>query len=189
MPKCTHAMTPFTKGEASTGYMLLAAAKPLPIVLKASSSIVVTDSTRQRRVAAASRWHKARVAAALAAGLEAPPKPPVSVGQVGLVDVRHAHRGELDLVSASYRTYGASELLRFVYQMCAKQLKWSEFQKLYDESKVRAPPSTVLKVLYPKGQAEKKIALLKQQGMMAMGAPRKVLGSQFSLSPPLLSLL
>ena len=68
-----YAMTAWTKGAASDGYKELVGTTPLPIVLKPASNVVVTDSQRQRRLAAASRWYKVRKAAALAVGSDALP--------------------------------------------------------------------------------------------------------------------
>eukprot|EP00966_Prymnesium_polylepis_P003546 81061-Prymnesium_polylepis.1 len=94
-PQRTLVLTKFAKGEASTAYEELSQAKPLPIVLKSPSSAVVTDSQRQRRLAIASRWFKARKAAALAAGQSAPPPPTSSLALAGPVQARAPRRGEI----------------------------------------------------------------------------------------------
>ena len=182
-PPRKYAMTAWSRGEASDGYVELAKVVPLAIVLKPDSKAVVTDSQRQRQRAAASRWNKARKAAALAAGSGAPMPLPVSTVLDGKLVVRHPRRGELDHVEAAYRTYEVSELLYLVNKIRSKELKFTEMAKLYDDSKHRVPPSVVGKILYPKGKAEAKILALEQKGLPTMGAPRKV---RHASSPPTL---
>ena len=78
-PKRTRVLTKWTKGQASSAYEELAQSKPLPIMLKPPASAEVTASQRQSLFAAASRWHKVGKAAAIAAGLPAPPPPAASL--------------------------------------------------------------------------------------------------------------
>ena len=169
-----YAMTAWTKGAASDGYKELVGTTPLPIVLKPASNVVVTDSQRQRRLAAASRWYKVRKAAALAAGLDGAPPLAEFQEQAAVVAVRHPRRNELDHVASSYRTYETPELLSFVYKIRSKELKITEMKKLYREGKIRVSPTSVGNVLYPKDKAEAKIAALEMKGLPTMGAPRKV---------------
>ena len=126
------------KGDATGAYIDLTREKPLPIALKAPSSLVPTESQRQRRLAAASRWHKVRLAKAFAAGEEAPVVTPTLLQQLAAPQVRHARRGEFDLLTGSYRQYTDAELLVLVYKVRdKKELKTTELAKLYRDG---APP-------------------------------------------------
>ena len=125
------------KGDATGAYIDLTREKPLPIALKAPSSLVPTESQRQRRLAAASRWHKVRLAKAFAAGEEAPVVTPTLLQQLAAPQVRHARRGEFDLLTGSYRQYTDAELLVLVYKVRDKELKTTELAKLYRDG---APP-------------------------------------------------
>ena len=53
-PSRKYAMTTWSRGAASDGYVELARSTPLPIVLMSASNTVVPHSTRQRRLAIAS---------------------------------------------------------------------------------------------------------------------------------------
>jgi hypothetical protein len=178
---CKYAMTPWTRGTASDGYKELVSSTPLPIVLKAACDVVVTDSQRQRRLAAASRWNKVQKAAALAAGLNAPLPLTEFQEQAAVAAVRHPRRNELDHVASSYRAYETPELLSFVYKIRSKELKITEMKKLYREGKIRVSPTSVGNVLYPKDKADAKIAALEMKGLPIMGAPRKVRPSSYLL--------
>jgi hypothetical protein len=138
---------------------------------QASAAVVVTDSQRQRRLAAASRWYKARLAKALAAGEAAPSSTASQVQQVVAPIVRHARRGEFDLIAGSYRQYTTTELLELVYKVRDKQLKTSELANLYANSAIRVPNKLVEAVLYPKADRDKKVAKLEASGLITMGAP------------------
>ena len=75
---------------------------------------------------------------------------------------------------SSYRQYDHAELLRLVHLVHSKQLKWTEFQKLYDEDKLCVPPAQVKAVLYPKDKAAEQIKALEDKGLAPMGSPRQV---------------
>lgn len=163
--------TSASKGEATEAYAQLAAQKPLPIVARAASSKPETDSHRQRRLAAAARWKKVRLALGTIT-----PSGPLESGQPSLVSSvpacgRAIRRGELDGLKASYRGYDTSELLDLVYKVRDQELKYTELKKLYKENKVRVPPSQVGKVLYPREGVAARIAALEQKGLVPMGAP------------------
>ena len=167
--------TVWKNGDASDAYTELKREKPLPIALKPPSSIAVTDSQRQRRLAAASRWHKSRLAKAFAAGEEAPAVTAAQVQQLAAPQARHARRGEFELIGGSYRQYTDADLLSLVYKVRDKLLKTTELAKLYADGGIRVPNKAVEKILYPKGQRDAKIAMLESKGLVTLGAPRQVL--------------
>ena len=114
-----HEWTVWRKGDATPAYTELKREKPMPIALKPPSSVVVTDSQRQRRLAAASRWHKSRLAKAIAlaqaSGEGAPTVTAAQVQQLAASQARHARRGEFELIGGSYRQYTDADLLALVY--------------------------------------------------------------------------
>lgn len=168
-----HEWTAFKRGEASEAYSSLKRAKPLPIVLKPPTAAKPSDSQRQRRLAAASRWQKARLTLALSTGSDAPLEPqPVQVVQQP--SVRHVRRGEFELIQSSYRQYTDTELLDLVYKVTDKKLKTSELAKLYEDGDIRVPNKAVEKILYPKTEREAKIRKLETDGLVPLGGPRQV---------------
>ena len=181
-PPRKYAMTSWTKGAASDAYKDLAQSVPLPIMLKPSSVVTETASIRQRRLAIASRWHKARTAAALEAGRSAPVLPAPCTALSAPVASRQPRRGEFQHVATSYRGYDEAELLSLVIKVRAKELKFTEMQKLYADGKSRVPPAAVGKILYPKEGADERIKALEERGFKTMGAPRAVRSSSASNS-------
>eukprot|EP00966_Prymnesium_polylepis_P072550 1684223-Prymnesium_polylepis.1 len=92
-------------------------------------------------MAAASRWYKARKAAAIASGSAMPTAPVPPADQPVVPDARHARRGEFESLPASYRQYEQQELLSVVLRVQSKELKMTEVKKLYVDGKTRVPPT------------------------------------------------
>ena len=169
-----HEWTEWKRGAATEGYQELKRSKPLPITLRPSSAVVVTDSQRQRRLAAASRWNKVRLAKAIAAGEVAASSTAVEAVPQVVPDTRHARRGEFECIAGNYRQYDVAELLSLVYKVRDKQLKTCELKKLYVDGAIRVPHKTVEMILYPKHEREAKIAKLEAHGLVKIGAPPQV---------------
>ena len=75
----------------------------------------------------------------------------------------------------AYRAYDSAELLSIVRRVQAKEIKWTEVVKLYEDGKLRVPPTSIKRVLYPKDKAKANIKRLEESGLSSMGAPRQVL--------------
>ena len=159
------------RGAATTVYQEIAAGKPLSIVMKQPPACLVAVSVRQRRMAAASRWQKARKAGIITSA----PKAATLTEDGSAPDgARYVKRGEFDHLKASYRPYTDAELLDLVYKVRDKRLKTTELRLNYANNKSRVPPAAVTKILYPKDGAVERIKALEEKGLPALGAPRAV---------------
>eukprot|EP00966_Prymnesium_polylepis_P139174 3215788-Prymnesium_polylepis.1 len=125
------------KGEATAAYTELALHKPLPIIQVAPVASLETASHRQRRLAAASRWQKARLLGTATSTTPAQRTP------LQVAEVRQVRRGEFEGLTGVYRQYEVAELLDLVHQVRSKSLKVTEMRKAYDEGRHRVPPKTV----------------------------------------------
>ena len=167
---------PIPNGDATEVYCSLATGKTLAVAPKAPVA-AVTVGVVQRRLAIASRWHKARLAASITSGTPLQENVYIFPAPVD-GHVRHARRGEFNSIKAEYRAYDTSELLHIVYAVKNKSLKMTEVKKLYADGKIKVSPTSVGNVLYPKEFANEKILKLEKDGLAALGAPRRVLSPQ-----------
>ena len=96
--------TSATKGEATPAFAELAANKSLLVVPNPKEKALVPASTRQRRLAAASRWHKAQLGQQLAASnLDSNPQTQ-SIVVYEPPAQRNNRRGEYDVLPPRTRT-------------------------------------------------------------------------------------
>ena len=172
LPVRKHDWVPLRKGEATELYSETALKKVLSVVAKPSTTAQPTKSSRQKRLNAMKRWHKADAAAAV----------PTALATTAPAGQRFMRRGEFDLMNGAYRCYDAAELLSTVLDLHEKRIKWSEYMKLYDENKARVPPTAIKNILYPKPKAMANITKLRESGLKRLGGPPQV--TPASLSNP-----
>ena len=98
---------------------------------------------------------------------------PLQLRRLPAPAVRHARRGEFDLMNGSYRQYNSADLLDLVYKVRDKQLKTTELAKLYNDGAIHVSNKAVEKILYPKSERAEKIAKLEANGLVALGSPRQ----------------
>jgi hypothetical protein len=163
--------------------------KPTPLALELSKSttLKVTPKpppaeaeslqTRRCRMAALVRWHPSHSTALVVA------QPPAIRGEaLKLVpaddEARHWRRGESKVNPGSYRQAPVDEIIHWVERMMAKEMKWTDMQRLYDDSKIRVSPGMINKIVYDKSGT--KLAALKAKGFSPLGAPRQVCRSRSS---------
>jgi hypothetical protein len=172
-PPSKHEFTAAGRGKVTDAFRQLAERKPLPVVLAPPRDIAESASHRQRRLAAASRWHKANLGRLAAASDLGAPAQAVVAAPLPLPEVRHVRRGEFEGLKGCYRQYTDAELLEYVYKVRDKELKYSELKPLYEAKQMRVPHAQVGKILYPKEGREERIKQLEQSGLVTMGAPRQ----------------
>ena len=121
--KNKHIFTSAGRGENTPVFATMAAGKALTVVPKAASTKEPTASQRQRRLAALSRWYKARKAAGTDVASVPPTVLTISLAPGMSEGTRLARRGEFEHIGGSYHNYTAEELLDLVLKVQNKELE------------------------------------------------------------------
>ena len=137
-----YAMTSAKRGEETELFTQLQTNQPLSLVTGSASAQETSATQRVARIAALTRWHRARKAA----GSDMTLAQSVSSALALPENARQPRRGEFKHISGSYHNYSAEELLDIIEKCRSKQLKLTEMERLYAENKQRVPPNTVLRV-------------------------------------------
>ena len=176
LSKAPEQMKPWTgtgmrKGEHTALYEELKAQPILVASLKVDSKSTESVVTLRNRHAALVRWQRAgkgAYAEAENSGIHGEVSnllPPAST-------TRAWKRFESDHFAGSSRDYTAQDLFWWCEVMDGKRLKWTEYDELYKEGRVRVPPSMVrLKLYREEADAWKKLAT---DGLVPLGAPPRV---------------
>eukprot|EP00966_Prymnesium_polylepis_P058065 1344870-Prymnesium_polylepis.1 len=119
--------------------------KTLP-VLRVEQKFVVKESaaTHKARRAALARWRKDTACSSAIAHA------PRELRELSAPAdaTREWRRGESPHVSGKHQAYTNDELAAWARKLHSKEVKWTEYQVLYKDSKVRVPPATLKSYFY-----------------------------------------